>query len=177
MNVIPIVMNKLTITTKEVPDVALEIHASDQDVAISETEGESSGSRRKDTKEGITARKDHAEVTSTMGSSEIADCNGEKHVERVVQIPQPENVTPDTSQVDAPALTRVNTRDRKTERKPTEAVDTTRVGRKASAATGDERDNIKKSQFRVSPTPPGWQQKWNESRGRWYCVRYETVNG
>ena len=65
MSFIPILMDGLTITPKRIPDLALEIHASEQDVAISEAEGESSESRQEDTKEEITACKDHAEVTST----------------------------------------------------------------------------------------------------------------
>ena len=112
-----------------------------------------------------------------MDSSEIADCNGEKHIGQTVQVPQPENVTPDTSQVDAPIPTKVNTRNREAGGKPTEIADTTRIGRKASAATADDGDDIKKHKFRVSPTPPGWHQRWSENQSRWYCVRYKMING
>jgi len=46
MSIIPILMDGLTITPKRNQDLALEIHASEEDVAISEAEGESSEGRQ-----------------------------------------------------------------------------------------------------------------------------------
>ena len=134
-------MDGFTITPKIIPDLALEIHASEQDVAISETEGESSESKTEDTNENFTACRDHAEVTSTIDAHETADCNGGKHTERGAQVPESKNVTPDTSQNDAPAPAGINQHNERVDGNPAK-IDNTRAGKEASAANGNKRDNI-----------------------------------